>query len=157
MAERAIGKHQVRYGRRREGDGHQYGRKPRTPEPIPIAGKLRRKRWDIGLLRALSPRIMMMMMMMIEVPNAPFLSMKANFNLNVYERNLLGNDEQIDPDLNLLNDNALDAQYADPNTLMPKIVKFKEMFSVLHINARSISSKMDDLRFMLLKLPVMVL
>jgi len=21
-------------------DGHQYGRKPRTPEPIPIAGKL---------------------------------------------------------------------------------------------------------------------
>src|SRR6218665_787429 len=94
---------------------------------------------------------------MIEVPNAPFLSMKANFNLNVYERNLLGNDEQIDPDLNLLNDNALDAQYADPNTLMPKIVKFKEMFSVLHINARSISSKMDDLRFMLLKLPVMVL
>src|SRR6218665_2347616 len=52
---------------------------------------------------------------MIEVPNAPFVSMKANFNLNVYERNLLGNDEQIDPDLNLLNDNALDAQYADPN------------------------------------------
>jgi len=23
-----------------KGDGHQYGRKPRTPEPIPIAGKL---------------------------------------------------------------------------------------------------------------------
>src|SRR6218665_2216000 len=47
-----------------KGDGHQYGRKPRTPEPIPIAGKLTyivRKRWDIGLLRALSPRIMMMM------------------------------------------------------------------------------------------------
>src|SRR6218665_3190630 len=45
-----------------KGDGHQYGRKPRTPEPIP-AGKthLVRKRWDIGLLRALSPRIMMMM------------------------------------------------------------------------------------------------
>ena len=23
-----------------KGNGHQYGRKPRTPEPIPIAGKL---------------------------------------------------------------------------------------------------------------------
>jgi len=23
-----------------KGDGHQYGRKPRIPEPIPIAGKL---------------------------------------------------------------------------------------------------------------------
>ena len=23
-----------------KGDGHQYGRKPMTPEPIPIAGKL---------------------------------------------------------------------------------------------------------------------
>src|SRR6218665_3279659 len=23
-----------------KGDGHQYGQKPRTPEPIPIAGKL---------------------------------------------------------------------------------------------------------------------
>ena len=23
-----------------KGDGHQYGRKPRSPEPIPIAGKL---------------------------------------------------------------------------------------------------------------------
>src|SRR6218665_1291525 len=45
-----------------KGNGHQYERKPRTPEPIPIAGKLHlvRKRWDIGLLRALSPRILMM-------------------------------------------------------------------------------------------------
>src|SRR6218665_4002761 len=42
------------------GNGHQYRRKPKTPEPIPIAGKLR-ERWDIGLLRVLSPRIMMMM------------------------------------------------------------------------------------------------
>ena len=45
-----------------KGDGQQYRRNPRTPEPIPIAGKLR-KRWDIGLLRALSPWFMMMMMM----------------------------------------------------------------------------------------------
>ena len=49
-----------------KGDGHQYGRKPRTPEPIPIAGKVEthlvRKRWDIGLLRALSLWIMMIMM-----------------------------------------------------------------------------------------------
>src|SRR6218665_2419820 len=48
-----------------KGDGHQYERKPRTPEPIPIADKLRRKRWDIGLLRALNPRIMMMMMIVL--------------------------------------------------------------------------------------------
>src|SRR6218665_2162302 len=56
-----------------KGDGHQYGRKPRTPEPIPIARKLTyivRKRWDIGLLRALSLRIMMMMMMIFNKPDA---------------------------------------------------------------------------------------
>src|SRR6218665_548413 len=47
-----------------KGDGHQYGRKPRIPGPI--AGKLTyivNKRWDIGLLRALSPWCMMIMMM----------------------------------------------------------------------------------------------
>ena len=32
---------------------------------------------------------------MVESPNAPFLSMKVNFKLNVYEANLLGNHEQI--------------------------------------------------------------
>src|SRR6218665_1329376 len=45
-----------------KGDGHQYGRKPRTPE---WETHLVRKRWDIGLLRALSLQIMMMMMMMM--------------------------------------------------------------------------------------------
>src|SRR6218665_1112516 len=46
-----------------KGNGHQYGQKPRTPEPNPNSWEthLVRKRWDIGLLRALSLRIMMMM------------------------------------------------------------------------------------------------
>src|SRR6218665_2095719 len=37
---RANGKHQVRKVKGRAMDTMQYGRKPRTPEPIPIAGKL---------------------------------------------------------------------------------------------------------------------
>src|SRR6218665_1797910 len=48
-----------------KGDGHQYGRKPRTPKPINSWGThLVRKRWDIGLLRALSLWIMMMMIVL---------------------------------------------------------------------------------------------
>ena len=31
-----------------KGDGHQYGRKPRTPEPIPIAGKLTYSEEEMG-------------------------------------------------------------------------------------------------------------
>ena len=30
------------------GDGHQYGRKPRTPEPIPIAGKITYSEEEMG-------------------------------------------------------------------------------------------------------------
>src|SRR6218665_2468377 len=48
-------------------DGHQYGRKPRAPcraNPNSWETHLVRKRWDIGLLRALSLRIMMMKMIL---------------------------------------------------------------------------------------------
>ena len=31
-----------------KGDGHQYGRKPRTPEPIPVAGKLTYSEEEMG-------------------------------------------------------------------------------------------------------------
>jgi len=31
-----------------KGDGHQYGRKPRTPEPIPNAGKLTYSEEEMG-------------------------------------------------------------------------------------------------------------
>ena len=31
-----------------KGDGHQYGRKPRTPKPIPIAGKLTYSEEEMG-------------------------------------------------------------------------------------------------------------
>jgi len=41
-----------------KGDGHQHGRKPRIPEPVPIAyrNSTSEEKWgDIGCLRALSP------------------------------------------------------------------------------------------------------
>src|SRR6218665_1925876 len=52
-----------------KGDGHQYGRKPRTPEPIPVAGKLTYSEEEVGhwTIRALSLRIMMMMMIALRM------------------------------------------------------------------------------------------
>src|SRR6218665_2881329 len=74
-----------------KGDGHQYGRKPRTPirakaqdtraNPNSWETHLVRKRWDIGLLRALSLRIMMMMMMNVN----PYISTVYIHNAGMQE------------------------------------------------------------------------
>ena len=47
----------------RKGDGHQYRRKPRTPEPIPIAGNSPSEE-EMGHW---TPRFMVMMMMKVHV------------------------------------------------------------------------------------------
>src|SRR6218665_1243798 len=56
----------TKYGRRREGGWTPIRAKAQDTRANPNSWKthLVRKRWDIGLLRALIPRIMMMMMMM---------------------------------------------------------------------------------------------
>jgi len=56
----------IRYGGRREGRWTPIRAKAQDTRANPNSWEthLVRKRWDIGLLRALSPRIMMMMMMM---------------------------------------------------------------------------------------------
>src|SRR6218665_2509553 len=54
----------IKYGRRREGRWTPIRAKAQDTKANPNSWEthLVRKRWDIGLLRALSPRIMMMMM-----------------------------------------------------------------------------------------------
>ena len=47
MADKSEWKTQSMEGEGR-GDGHQYGRKPRTPEPIPVAGKLTYSEEEMG-------------------------------------------------------------------------------------------------------------
>src|SRR6218665_2662588 len=62
----------IKYGRRREGRWTPIRAKAQDTRANPKSWEthLVRKRWDIGLLRALSPRIMMMMMMMIKILKA---------------------------------------------------------------------------------------
>src|SRR6218665_3091149 len=59
----------IKYGRRREGRWTPIRAKAQDTRANPNSWKthLVTKRWDIGLLRALSPRIMMVMMMGIGV------------------------------------------------------------------------------------------
>src|SRR6218665_906038 len=59
----------TKYGRRRERRWTPIRVKAQDPKANPNSWEthLVRKRWDIGLLRALSPRIIMVMMMMMIV------------------------------------------------------------------------------------------
>src|SRR6218665_3122589 len=69
-----------------KGDGHQYGRKPRTPcraNPNSWETHIVRKRWDIGLLRALSPGIMMMMIRNSTVNNYLPISKSISVSLAI--------------------------------------------------------------------------
>src|SRR6218665_2102980 len=68
----------IKYGRRREGRWTPIRAKAQDTRANPNSSEthLGRKRWDIGLLRALNPRIVMMMMMMfIEKTSCNLLGM----------------------------------------------------------------------------------
>src|SRR6218665_3105446 len=73
MAERANGKHQVWKVKGRAMDTNTGETQDTRANPNSWETHLVRKRWDIGLIRALSPRIMMMMMICIP----KFFSWKA--------------------------------------------------------------------------------
>src|SRR6218665_539870 len=76
----------TKYGKRREGRWTPIRAKAQDTRANPNSWEthLVRKRWDIGLLRALSPRIMMMMMMMIPSPPS-----SSSFPINLYFSPLL--------------------------------------------------------------------
>src|SRR6218665_2767150 len=67
MADKSEWKTPIKYGRRREGRWTPIRAKAQDTKANPSSWETRlvRKRWDIGLLRALSLWIMMMMMMMM--------------------------------------------------------------------------------------------
>ena len=71
----------IKYGRRREWRWTPKRAKAQDTRANPNSGEtyLVRKRWNIGLLRALSSRIMMMMMMMTVGDLVPKLDQELTF------------------------------------------------------------------------------
>src|SRR6218665_2525686 len=84
----------TKYGRRREGRWTPIRAKAQDTRANPNSWEthLVRKRWDIGLLRAFSPRIMMMMMMMtasVIESRIGTLSGRGNIFLRLHDHVLL--------------------------------------------------------------------
>src|SRR6218665_2574940 len=81
---------------------------------------------------------------------------KITFNLDSFNKHNAPNDE-IDPDLNPCLNRLPDALYAAPSALLDKFGRFKEMSNIMHINTRSVGSKMVDLQILLQQVPVSIL
>src|SRR6218665_1107494 len=78
---------------------------------------------------------------------------KITFNLDSFNKHNELNDE-IDPNLNLCLNRLPDAHYTAPSAILDKFDRFKEMSNIMHINTRSVGSKMIDLQFLLQQVPV---
>src|SRR6218665_1978925 len=74
-------------------------------------------------------------------------NVRATFNLDMNEQPRRMNSEDIDPDVNLYNKMLYGAQYVTPSALAPKILSHSNLPGILHINGRSILSKMVRLSF----------
>src|SRR6218665_3032300 len=74
----------IKYGRRREGRWTPIRAKAQDTRANPNSSEthLVRKRWDIGLLRALNPRIMMMMMIQALLSKELILDNCKHFRVN---------------------------------------------------------------------------
>lgn len=79
----------------------------------------------------------------------------AIFDDNSESRYLLNNPD-IDPDLNYFNNASHNSSYVAMDDLISKFFG-NEYFSTLHVNCRSVLSKVSELQDMLIQLPVSVL
>src|SRR6218665_731517 len=104
----------TKYGRRREGRWTPIGGKAQDTRANPNSWEthLVRKRWDIGLIRALSPRFMMMMKTQFTCTNTQFTCTKTQFtcrlprhSLPVLRHSLLRMADQYTGNNRLLNHN----------------------------------------------------
>src|SRR6218665_2648703 len=78
----------------------------------------------------------------------------TTFNLDMNEQPRRMNSEDIDPDVNLYNEVLSGAQYVTPSALAPKIVSHGNLPGILHINGRSILSKMQEFQLLVVNIPV---
>src|SRR6218665_3293176 len=78
----------------------------------------------------------------------------ATFNLDINEQPRRMNSEDIHPDVNLYNEVLSGAQYVTPSALAPKIVSHGNLPGILHINGRSILSKMQEFQLLVANIPV---
>src|SRR6218665_2683283 len=82
------------------------------------------------------------------------ISTKANFNLDACGQPGRLNNDDIDPDINMYNEALLDAQYVSPSALARKFVQHGNLTGLMHINGRSILSKMQEFQLLVAKIPV---
>src|SRR6218665_995128 len=88
-----------------------------------------------------------------QLKSVPF-NVRATFNLDMNEQPRRMNSEDIDPDVNLYNEALSGAQYVTPSALAPKIVSHGNLPGILHINGRSILSKMQEFQLLVANIPV---
>src|SRR6218665_3097833 len=69
---------------------------------------------------------------------------RVEFNLDSCDRIKLINNEEIDPDVNLFVEGLIDAHYTPPALLKKKLSININLSSIMHINCRSIRSKIND-------------
>src|SRR6218665_3727073 len=79
---------------------------------------------------------------------------RVEFNLDSCDRIKLINSEEIDPDVNLFGEGLIDAHYNPPALLKKKLSININLSSIMHINCRSIRSKINDLHLLLHQTPV---
>ena len=76
----------------------------------------------------------------------------------MYEERPLLNNMDLDPDANYFYDNTCTSSYTTPSALETKYSSDQpHLFTVMHINCRSITSKLPEIQILLSQLPVKVL
>lgn len=88
--------------------------------------------------------------------DSEFLSTRIDYNLYTNCDHLLRIHDQIDPDINLFTDYQRNTSFSTPAQMSPILFKNQSKLSFLHINARSILPKIDDLLIILALLPVKI-
>jgi len=76
------------------------------------------------------------------------------YNLDSHGNSLLINNAEADPDLSLLNEKLTDTQHAAPYALNNKFNLHADKLSVMHINARSVATEINDIHILIMLLSV---
>lgn len=67
------------------------------------------------------------------------------------------NNKDLDPDPNYLSDFNKDSPYLAPSHLSLKFINTSHSFTIMHLNCRSIASKLNEIQILLQQLPTSIL
>src|SRR6218665_525134 len=81
-------------------------------------------------------------------------NIRAKFNLDSSDCNRHDSKDEIDPDANIYNEIFINSQCVAPSVQTEKFENYGEMAGIMHVNARSILSKMQDFQLLIRKIPV---